>query len=97
MLRHIAHVPAEPYNETVNIVTRQPLPGERARGDVDKARVTTYRQLSSAFELTHNQSPNHGSQSPWTQRYGHYKYNGFAGKGATSSWARNPKYAQLED
>jgi len=35
------------------------------------------------------------SQSPFHQRYAHYKQYGFAGKGASSSWARNPKYAQL--
>ncbi|GFR49505.1 hypothetical protein Agub_g11543 [Astrephomene gubernaculifera] len=61
------------------------------------ARVTTYRQLPSPYAGEANSSPNHGSQSPWHQRYNHYKYAGFAGKGATSSWARNPKYAFMFD
>ncbi len=35
--------------------------------------------------------------APHSCRYTHYKYNGFGGKGATSSWARNPKMAMLYD
>lgn len=61
-----------------------------------KANVATYRHLApSMYESTLNSSPQHGSQTAFTQRYDHYKYHGFAGKGATSSWGRNPKMAQL--
>lgn len=60
------------------------------------ARVTTYRSPTPGdYSLTENTSPQHGSQSPYTARYSHYKQYGFAGKGATSSWARNPKNALI--
>lgn len=71
----------EPYVETVNIMTQEALPGARAQGHIERARVMTYRQMPSDFEMTQNKSPMHGSQSPWHQRYSHYKYNGYAGKG----------------
>ncbi|GIL68463.1 hypothetical protein Vafri_21739 [Volvox africanus] len=88
----------DPYLAKVDLDRRQALAsGTSTAGDVGAARVTTYRQMSSPYAAEINRSPNHGSQSPWHQRYGHYKYSGFAGKGATSSWARNPKYAYLFD
>ncbi|GLC33745.1 hypothetical protein PLESTB_000111300 [Pleodorina starrii] len=95
----------EPYRTRVDLQSRRPMtaqgpPGGRrsaAGGDGRSARVSTYRQMSSPYAAEINRSPNHGSQSPWHQRYGHYKYSGFAGQGATSSWARNPKYAYMYD
>ncbi len=66
--------------ETVSVITRQTLsPAERQDRslDVDKARVATYRQPApGALTLTENPSPNHGSQSPFHQRYSHYKHHG---------------------
>lgn len=90
---------AEPYIEEVDIVERRPLPpGTPIIGNNAAARVATYRQVApSPFTLTENRSPNHGSQAPFHQRYAHYQHYGFAGKGATSSWARNPKEAILYD
>lgn len=32
-----------------------------------------------------------GGSKPFTQDYRHYKYYGFGGKGAKTSWAHNPK------
>ncbi|GIM12949.1 hypothetical protein Vretimale_16143 [Volvox reticuliferus] len=88
----------EPYLAKVDLDRRQALAtGTSTAGDVGTARVTTYRQMASPYAAEINRSPNQGSQSPWHQRYSHYKYSGFAGKGATSSWARNPKYAYLYD
>ncbi|PNW86258.1 hypothetical protein CHLRE_02g079005v5 [Chlamydomonas reinhardtii] len=88
----------EPFNAKVDIEARQPLPPDTPMyGNNRAARVTTYRQMASPYAGELNRSPNMGSQSPWHQRYGHYKYSGFAGKGASSSWARNPKYAQMYD
>lgn len=91
----------EPYNAKVDLLARTPLPPDTrmygANAGSRTARVTTYRQVPSPYAGELNRSPNHGSQSPWHQRYNHYKYAGFAGKGATSSWARNPKYAVLHD
>eukprot|EP00197_Chlamydomonas_leiostraca_P007420 CAMPEP_0202874266 /NCGR_PEP_ID=MMETSP1391-20130828/25083_1 /ASSEMBLY_ACC=CAM_ASM_000867 /TAXON_ID=1034604 /ORGANISM="Chlamydomonas leiostraca, Strain SAG 11-49" /LENGTH=119 /DNA_ID=CAMNT_0049555671 /DNA_START=38 /DNA_END=397 /DNA_ORIENTATION=+ len=90
----------EPYLEQVSIITRQPLTAQEQRDRVrtDKAKIATYRQPSpSELTLAENPSPNHGSQSPFHQRYSHYRYYGFAGKGATSSWGRNPKMALLYD
>ncbi len=93
--------PTEPYNAKVDLLDRTPLPPDTrmygANTSSRTARVTTYRQVPSPYAGELNRSPNHGSQSPWHQRYNHYKYAGFAGKGATSSWARNPKYAVLYD
>ncbi|KAG2491499.1 hypothetical protein HYH03_010077 [Edaphochlamys debaryana] len=90
----------EPFSTKVDLEVRTPLPPEtpmRGAENSKVARVTTYRQLSSPYAAELNRSPNHGSQAPWHQRYGHYKYSGFAGKGASSSWARNPKYAVMYD
>lgn len=90
----------DPYVETVRLQE----PGAVSRHDAaalpryDVAKVTTYRHpASSVYRSTNNPSPQHGSQTPFTLRYNHYKYNGFAGRGASTSWARNPKYAQLYD
>ncbi|GAX73160.1 hypothetical protein CEUSTIGMA_g613.t1 [Chlamydomonas eustigma] len=87
----------EPHQLSVNIMTRQPLKrGSKDTSVTDRARVATYRiPAPSDFTMTENTSPQYGSQSPFHQRYAHYKYNGFAGKGASSSWARNPKYAHM--
>ncbi|MEW5315569.1 MAG: hypothetical protein WDW38_006989 [Sanguina aurantia] len=87
----------EPYYEFVDRESRQPLPGKAFPAGSNVAQVSTYRMVScpSPLAFTHS-SPNHGSQSPATQRYSHYKTHGFAGKGATSSWARNPKYEVLQ-
>ena len=88
----------EPFKVDVNIISRERLDrgtsGPQEAGSL--ARVTTYRtpQLGE-MTLSENPSPHFGSQSPFHQRYTHYRYHGFAGKGATSSWARNPKYAYL--
>jgi hypothetical protein len=84
----------------VNIISRERLDkGSRNQQPEagSLAQVMTYRapQLGE-LTLTENPSPNFGSQSPFHQRYSHYRQHGFAGKGATSSWARNPKYAYLE-
>lgn len=35
-----------------------------------------------------------GGVRPFHQDYRHYKYYGFAGRGAKTSWAHNPKYRQ---
>ncbi|KAL6763121.1 hypothetical protein V8C86DRAFT_2507722 [Haematococcus lacustris] len=90
----------EPYKQHVSIATAAPLsPAEaRDRQRTDRALMTTYRQPApSDLMLTENPSPHCGSQSPFHQRYKHYKYHGFAGRGASSSWARNPKLALLYD
>eukprot|EP00955_Chlamydomonas_euryale_P113387 366212-Chlamydomonas_euryale.AAC.51 len=63
----------------------------------DDAHMCLWSPAPSAYTMEHNNSPNMGSQSPFHQRYSHYKYQGFAGKGATSSWARNPKYAHMAE
>lgn len=60
------------------------------------ARVATYPTTGPGVYLSQlNASPQMGSQTPWTKRYDHYKYYGFAGRGATSSWAQNPKNSYL--
>jgi hypothetical protein len=55
------------------------------------------RWPGGALALVENPSPNMGSASPFHQRYAYYRLHGFAGKGATSSWGRNPKLARLYD
>ncbi len=35
-----------------------------------------------------------GGARPFHQDYRHYKYYGFAGQGAKTSWAFNPKYSK---
>ncbi|EFJ49132.1 hypothetical protein VOLCADRAFT_89966 [Volvox carteri f. nagariensis] len=89
----------EPYRALVDLERRQALPADAnsTAGKSYGTRVMTYRQMASPYAAEINRSPNHGSQSPWHQRYAHYKYSGFAGKGASSSWARNPKYAYMYD
>ncbi|KAJ9521455.1 hypothetical protein QJQ45_008759 [Haematococcus lacustris] len=52
------------------------------------ARVLTYAVPPSGLGY------GEGGVRPFHQDYRHYKYFGFAGRGAKTSWAHNPKYAQ---
>jgi hypothetical protein len=83
------------------LYTGQRLGGNAANigeKSADRVTVMTHAQLApGALQLQENPSPNMGSQSPFHQRYSHYKLHGFAGRGAATSWARNPKCAVLYD
>lgn len=62
------------------------------------ANVVTYKEPSAHPTWKYGRgAPAHGSQAPFHQRYSHYKYYGYAGAGAKTSWARNPKMQLLYD
>ena len=49
---------------------------------INKARAMTYRQPATwQYTMTEKYSPHSGSQSPFHQRYTHYKYYGEGGGG----------------
>ncbi|GMH33027.1 hypothetical protein BSKO_00861 [Bryopsis sp. KO-2023] len=72
-----------------DIATGRPLDGSR---DVDHwrpCRVCTYKVPVKGNIVK-------GFLRPPHQDYRHYKYYGFAGRGAKTSWAHNPKFKMLE-
>ncbi|GFH21840.1 uncharacterized protein HaLaN_19214, partial [Haematococcus lacustris] len=94
------HHPSPAAQAAWAAVPPQPDPGPELQPltPVQLALVGQFRQPApSDLMLAENPSPHCGSQSPFHQRYKHYKYHGFAGRGASSSWARNPKLALLYD
>ncbi|CAG9463796.1 unnamed protein product [Pedinophyceae sp. YPF-701] len=53
-----------------------------------RAKVRTYD--------TEHHERSRGGAGPFCSQYVHYKYYGYAGQGAKTSWAHNPKYSPLE-
>ena len=80
---------------------KEPLDGSSVR---DEKKMNKWREdlgknsyeTRKAKVITHKAPRRYLGSRPYTQTYEHYKYYGFAGCGATTSYACNPKLHHLK-